>query len=183
VETLPTLCTTLILILAWQSDSLELQVSCARCENCTGLLRALNVTANQQWYSNHPPLYWETKHLDCWHLGFECCIVQLQQNLHLRLLWAADNLKAKWRKILTNQLQKTTSLWETDYYWLNQEMPCISYNLAVYYPVHKEQLDTILSQSNPIHNPSNEFLNIYCIITFSFLLKSLKWNLPFSYFF
>jgi len=62
-------------------------------------------------------------------------------------------------------------------------MPFISYNLAVYYPVHKEQLDTILSQLNPIHNPSNEFLNIYCIITFSFLLKSLKWNLPFSYFF
>lgn len=136
METLPTLCTTLILILAWQSDSLELQVSCARCENCTGLLRALNVTANQQWYSNHPPLYWETKHLDCWHLGFECCIVQLQQNLHLRLLWAADNLKAKWRKILTNQLQKTTSLWETDYYWLNQEMPCILWNPKIYHHAH-----------------------------------------------
>lgn len=100
------------------------------------LLRAVNVTASQQWYSIHPPLCWETKHLDCRNLGFECCIVQLQQNLHLRVLWVADNLKAKWRKILTNQLQDTTSLWETNHNWLHQEMPCILWNPEIHHYAH-----------------------------------------------
>lgn len=168
VETLPTLCTTLILILAWQSDSLELQVSVARCENCTSLLRAVNVTANQQWYSNHPPLCWETKHLDCRHLGFECCIVQLQQNLHSRLLWLADNLKAKWRKFLTNQLQKTTSLWETNHYWLNQKMPCILWNPKSHHHAHNS------SPWGPYPEPYESSPQLPCVFMANFNIIHLS---------
>ena len=104
---------------------------------------------------------------DCSHLGCKCCIVQLQQNLHLELLWKANDLKATCRKILTNQLHKT-SLCETNHYGLNQEMLCILGNPKTHQHAHNSPpLVPFLSLMNQVHRYLVCLQQIVILATFS----------------
>jgi predicted PurR-regulated permease PerM len=79
--------------------------------------------------------------------------------------------------IFTNSIQHSPP-WEANRFAASQEIPHISWNPKIYFRIHKRPPPvSILSQLNPVHNSTSNFLNIDLNITLLPTPGSPKWSL------
>ena len=66
--------------------------------------------------------------------------------------------------LLTYSMEQSLS-WEANRFSASQEIPRILWNPKIHYSIHKcPSPALILSQLDPVHNPTSYFLNIHFII-------------------
>jgi len=83
--------------------------------------------------------------------------------------------------LLAYSMEQSPS-WEANWFAASQENPHILWNPKVHYCSHKCQPTvTILSQLDPVHNPSSHLLKIHLNIILPSTLGSPKWYLSFRF--
>jgi len=112
-------------------------------------------------------------------LYVRCTLSVLQKEC--RKVWGARyTLDARYRSentVLTYSMEQSPS-WEANRFSSSQETPRILWNLKVHYRIHKWPPPVpILSQLDPVHNPTSHFLKIHLNIILPSTPGSPKWCL------
>jgi len=83
--------------------------------------------------------------------------------------------------VLTYSIEQSSS-WETNRFSASQEIPRILWNLQIHYRSHKGPPPVpILSQLDPVHTPTSQFLKIHLNIIIPSRYGSPKWPLSFRF--
>ena len=112
------------------------------------------------WYNGGCPFLRYSLSLELWH---SCIAFAWNFDITLCLQFDTFNLSPRetwYLHILTYSMAQSTS-WEANWFAASQEIPCITRNPKVHYCTHICPPPVpILSQINPVHDPTSHFLKI-----------------------